>query len=132
AIDEGIAYPVLVGRPDIIATRIERAGLRLQPGVNCEVVNPAKDTRFKQYYEAYHKLRARDGITPELAKVVVRRSNSLIATLMLKLGDADGMICGVIGRYDLHLDHIRDVIGVRPAAHGLAALHALHLDQHSL
>jgi malate dehydrogenase (oxaloacetate-decarboxylating)(NADP+) len=131
-IDEGLAHPILVGRPDIITTRIERAGLRLQPGVNCEIVNPAKDERFKQYYETYHKLRARDGITPELAKVVVRRSNSLIATLMVKLGDADGMICGVIGRYDLHLDHIRDVIGVRPEAHGLAALNALILDQHNL
>ncbi len=132
AIDEGIAFPILVGRPDVIATRIERAGLRLQPGVNCEVVNPGKDDRFKQYYDAYHALRARDGITPDLAKVVVRRSNSLIATMMVKLGDADGMIGGVIGRYDLHLEQIREVIGVRPGAHGLAALNALILDQYSL
>jgi len=132
AIDEGIAKPILIGRPDVIATRIERAGLRLQDGVNCEIVNPAKDERFKQYYETYHKLRARDGITPELAKVVVRRSNSLIATLMLKLGDADGMICGVIGRYDLHLAQVQEVIGARPEAHGLAALNALILDQHNL
>ncbi len=132
AIDEGIAKPILIGRPDVIATRIERAGLRLQDGVNCEIVNPAKDERFKQYYETYHKLRARDGITPELAKVVVRRSNSLIATLMLKLGDADGMICGVIGRYDLHLAQVQEVIGARPEAHGLAALNALILDNHNL
>ncbi len=132
AIDEGIARPILIGRPDVIATRIERAGLRLQDGVNCEVVNPAKDERFKQYYEAYHKLRARDGISPDLAKLVVRRSNSLIATLMLKLGDADGMICGVIGRYDLHLAQVEEVIGTRPGAHGLAALNALILEQHNL
>ena len=132
AVDEGLAFPILVGRPDIIATRIERAGLRLQPGANCEIVNPGKDDRFKQYYEAYHKLRARDGISPDLAKVVVRRSNSLIATLLVKMGDADGMICGVIGRYDFHLEHIRDVIGVRPEAHSLAALNALILDQHNL
>jgi len=131
-VDEGLAFPLLVGRPDVITTRIERAGLRLQPGVDCEIVNPAKDERFKQYYEAYHALRARDGISPDLAKVVVRRSNSLIATLMVKLGDADGMICGVIGRYDFHLDHIREVIGVRPEAHGLAALNALILDNHNL
>jgi len=131
-VDEGLAFPLLVGRPDVITTRIERAGLRLQPGVDCEIVTPAKDERFKQYYEAYHKLRARDGISPDLSKVVVRRSNSLIATLMVKLGDADGMICGVIGRYDFHLDHIRDVIGVRPEAHGLAALNALILDNHNL
>ena len=131
-VDEGLAFPLLVGRPDVITTRIERAGLRLQPGVDCEIVNPAKDERFKQYYEAYHKLRARDGISPDLSKVVVRRSNSLIATLMVKLGDADGMICGVIGRYDFHLEHVRDVIGVRPEAHGLAALNALILDNHNL
>ncbi|MDE2078566.1 MAG: NADP-dependent malic enzyme [Burkholderiales bacterium] len=132
AVDEGIARPILVGRPDVIETRIERAGLRLQPGVNCEIVNPGKDDRFKQYYETYHKLRARDGISPDLAKVVVRRSNSLIATLLVKMGDADGMICGVIGRYDFHLEHVRDVIGVRPQAQGLAALNALILDNHNL
>ncbi|MBP6614471.1 MAG: NADP-dependent malic enzyme [Aquabacterium sp.] len=132
AVDEGLAKPILVGRPDIILARIERAGLRLAPGVNCEIVNPAKDERFKQYYETYHKLKARDGISPDLAKVVVRRSNSLIATLMVKMGDADGMICGVIGRYDFHLEHIRDVIGVREGAHGLAALNALILDNHNL
>jgi malate dehydrogenase (oxaloacetate-decarboxylating)(NADP+) len=132
AVDEGLAKPILVGRPDIILARIERAGLRLAPGVNCEIVNPAKDERFKQYYETYHKLKARDGISPDLAKVVVRRSNSLIATLLVKMGDADGMICGVIGRYDFHLEHIRDVIGVREGAHGLAALNALILDNHNL
>ena len=132
AVDDGLAFPVLVGRPDIIATRIERAGLRLEPGVNCEIVNPAKDERFKQYVEAYRQLRCRDGFTPELAKVAVRRSNSLIATLLVKMGDADGMICGVIGRYDYHLDHVREVIGVKPGAHGLAALNALILDQHNL
>jgi malate dehydrogenase (oxaloacetate-decarboxylating)(NADP+) len=131
-VDEGLAKPILVGRPDVITTRIERAGLRLQPGVNCEIVNPGKDDRFKQYVEAYHKLRARDGISPELAKVVLRRSNSLIATMLVKMGDADGMICGVIGRYDFHLEHIRDVIGTREGAHGLAALNALILEQHNL
>ena len=132
AVDEQLAFPILVGRPDVITTRIERAGLRLQPGVNCEVVNPGHDDRFKRYVEAYHQLRARDGISPELAKVVLRRSNSLIATMLVKMGDADGMICGVIGRYDFHLEHVRDVIGVRPEAHGLAALNALILDQHNL
>ncbi|MBA4108300.1 MAG: NADP-dependent malic enzyme [Leptothrix sp. (in: Bacteria)] len=132
AIDEGIAHPILVGRPEVIEERVLRAGLRLKAGVNCEVVNPGKDDRFRQYYEAYHALRARDGITPELAKVAVRRSNSLIATMMVKLGDADGMICGVIGRYDLHLNHIQEVIGQKPEAHGLAALNALILENHSL
>ena len=132
AVDEGIAKPLLVGRPEVILQRVERAGLRLQPGVDCEIINPGKDDRFKSYVDAYYKLRARDGISPDLAKVVVRRSNSLIATLLVHMGDADGMICGVIGRYDFHLDHIREVIGARPEAHGLAALNALILDNHNL
>jgi malate dehydrogenase (oxaloacetate-decarboxylating)(NADP+) len=132
AIDDGLAFPILVGRPDVIATRIERAGLRLQPGSNCEVVNPASDPRFKTYVDAYHKLRGRDGFTPDLAKVALRRSNSLIATMLVKMGDADGMICGVIGRYDYHLDHVREVIGTKPDARVLAALNALILEQHNL
>ena len=132
AVDEALAFPILVGRPDVINTRIERAGLRLQPGVNCEIVNPGHDDRFKQYVEAYHKLRARDGISPELAKVVLRRSNSLIASMLVRMGDADGMICGVIGRYDYHLDHVREVIGTKPGARVLAALNALILEQHNL
>ncbi|RZI84807.1 MAG: NADP-dependent malic enzyme [Rubrivivax sp.] len=131
-VDEGLARPILVGRPEVIEERVARAGLRLKAGVNCEVVNPGKDDRFRQYCDAYHALRARDGITPELAKVVVRRSNSLIATLMVKLGDADGMICGTVGRYDFHLAHVQEVIGTRDGAHGLAALNALILDQHNL
>jgi len=132
AIDEGLAFPVLVGRPDVIAHRIERAGLRLQPGENCEVVNPGNDARFKTYVDAYHKLRGRDGFSPDLAKVALRRSNSLIATMLVKMGDVDGMICGVIGRYDYHLDHVREVIGTKPGANALAALNALILDQHNL
>jgi len=132
AVDEQLAFPILVGRPEVIATRIERAGLRLQPGENCEVVNPGNDARFKTYVDAYHKQRGRDGFSPDLAKVAVRRSNSLIATMLVKMGDADGMICGVIGRYDYHLDHVRDVIGTKPGARVLAALNALILEQHNL
>jgi malate dehydrogenase (oxaloacetate-decarboxylating)(NADP+) len=132
AVDDELAFPILVGRPDVIAHRIERAGLRLVPGQNCEVVNPASDSRFKTYVEAYHKLRGRDGFSPDLAKVALRRSNSLIATMLVKMGDADGMICGVIGRYDYHLDHVREVIGTKPGAPVLAALNALILDQHNL
>ena len=132
AIDEQLAYPILIGRPEVIATRVQRAGLRLQDGVNCEIVNPGRDERFDRYHETYHSLRGRDGFTPELSKLAVRRSNSLIATLMVKLGDADGMLCGVIGRYDYHLDHVREVIGLRPGVQGLAALNALILDQHNL
>nr|WP_297353710.1 NADP-dependent malic enzyme [uncultured Caldimonas sp.] len=131
-LEEGIVKPIVVGRPAVIEQRIARAGLRLKPGVDFELTNPEDDPRFRQYWEAYHRLKGRDGITPEAAKAAVRRSNTLIGSLMVHLGDADGMVCGLVGRYDHHLEHIRDVIGKRPDVHTLAALNALMLDQYTL
>jgi malate dehydrogenase (oxaloacetate-decarboxylating)(NADP+) len=132
AVDEGFAKPILIGRPGVIAARIVKAGLRLQPGRDVEIVDPEDDPRFRQYWEAYHKLRGRDGITPEAAKTQVRRSNTLIASLMVSLGDADAMLCGLVGRYDGHLEHVRDVLGPRKGATTFAALNALMLERHTL
>ena len=132
ALDEKLVKPILIGRPAVIASRIERAGLRLQAGRDFEVINPEDDARFRQYWETYHRLNARDGVTPETAKAVVRRSNTTIAALMVHLGDADGMLCGLVGRFDNHLDHVREVIGQRAGAQGFAAMNALMLDQHTL
>ena len=132
ALDEKLVKPILIGRPAVIDARIERAGLRLVAGRDFEIVNPEDDTRFRQYWEAYHRLGARDGITPDTAKAVVRRSNTTIAALMVKLGDADGMLCGLVGRYDGHLEHVKEVLGLRPGAKGLAAMNALMLDAHTL
>jgi malate dehydrogenase (oxaloacetate-decarboxylating)(NADP+) len=131
-LDEGLAHPVLVGRPEVIRVRIERAGLRLVAGRDFEVVNPQDDPRFRSYWETYRTLRGRDGVSPETAKAAVRRSNTLIAALMLQRGEADAMLCGLVGSYDAHLDHVRHVIGLRPGAHTLAAMNALMLDQHTL
>src|SRR6185436_16636563 len=128
ALDERLVKPILVGRPAVIAARIERAGLRLQPGRDFEIVNPEDDTRFRQYWETYHRLNARDGVTPELAKGVVRRSNTTIAALMVHLGDADAVLCGLVGRFDGHFSHLREVIGQRPGSHGFATMNALLLD----
>src|SRR5690349_15621994 len=100
ALDERLVKPILVGRPAVIASRIERAGLRLQAGRDFEVVNPEDDTRFRQYWETYHRLNARDGVTTEMAKAAVRRSNTTIAALMVHLGDADALLCGLVGRFD--------------------------------
>ena len=132
ALDEKLVKPILIGRPAVIAARIERAGLRLQAGRDFEVINPEDDSRFRQYWEAYHRLNARNGVTPETAKAVVRRSNTTIAALMVHLGDADGMLCGLVGRFDNHLDHVREVIGLRSGAKGFAAMNALMLDKHTL
>ena len=132
AVDENLAQPILIGRPAVIAARIEKAGLRIRLGHDVECVNPEDDARFRQYWETYHRLMGRNGISIDAAKAAVRRSNTTIATLMVKLGDADAMLCGLVGRFDVHLDHIRDVIGVRPGASGLATLNALMLDKRTL
>jgi malate dehydrogenase (oxaloacetate-decarboxylating)(NADP+) len=131
-LDEGMARPILVGRPGVIAMRIERAGLRLAAGRDFEVCDPENDPRFRSYWEQYHKLMGRNGISPEAAKAAVRRSNTLISALMLARGEAQAMLCGLVGRYDGHLEHVRNVIGLRPGARTLAAMNALMLDAHTL
>src|SRR5690606_13003603 len=90
------------------------------------------DPRFRQYWEAYHRLMGREGVTPDTAKAMVRRSNTAIATLMVRLGDADAMLCGLVGRFDAHLEHVESVIGVRPDAPCLATMNALMLEKHNL
>ncbi|CAN7603372.1 NADP-dependent malic enzyme [Acidovorax sp. LjRoot118] len=132
AVDEGLAKPILIGRPAVIATRIAKAGLRLQPGKDVEICDPEDDPRFRQYWETYHQLMGRRGATPEASKAAVRRSNTLIAALMVKLGDADAMICGMVGKFDSHLEHIRDIIGVKKDAPGFATVNALMLPEHTL
>ena len=131
-LDEGLARPILVGRPDVIRMRIERAGLRLQSGRDFEVTDPADDPRFRSYWETYHRLMGRDGVAPEIAKTTVRRSSTLISALMLRRGEAQAMICGLVGHFDAHLKHVRSVIGLRPGGHTLAAMNALMLDDHTL
>jgi malate dehydrogenase (oxaloacetate-decarboxylating)(NADP+) len=131
-LDEGMARPILVGRPSVIQMRIERAGLRLKPGEDFEVVNPDDDPRFRECWEAYHKIMGREGITPEMAKAAMRRSNTLISCMLTKRGDADAMLCGLVGRFDHHLEHVQAVIGMRPGAPGLATMNALLLDTRTL
>ena len=131
-VEEGLAKPILIGRPAVIAARIEKAGLRLQPGVDVEICNPEDDPRFRQYWETYHRIMGRDGVTPETAKSAVRRSNTLIAALMVKLGDADAMLAGLVGRFDRHLDYIETVLGHHANADRLATVNALLLEGRTL
>jgi malate dehydrogenase (oxaloacetate-decarboxylating)(NADP+) len=129
---EGMARPILVGRPGVIASRIERAGLRLKPGVDFEVVNPEEDSRFRACWEEYHRIMKRDGVSVEAAKAAVRRSTTLIATMLLKLGHADAMLCGLHGRYDTHFEYVKSVIGQKPGAKVFATMNALMLEEHNL
>ena len=131
-LDEGLARPILVGRPEVIRMRIERAGLRMQAGRDFEGVDPENDARFRAYWETYHRLMGREGITPEAAKAAVRRSNTLIAALMVRRGEAQAMLCGLVGRYDAHLEHVRTVIGCAPGTQTLAAMNAVTVDEHTL
>jgi malate dehydrogenase (oxaloacetate-decarboxylating)(NADP+) len=132
AVDEGLAQPILIGRPAVIEARLAKAGLRIKLGVDVECVNPEDDARFRQYWETYHRLMGRHGVSVDAAKAAVRRSNTIIASLMLKIGHADAMLCGLVGRFDVHLEHIRDVIGIKKGASGLAALNALMLEKRTL
>ncbi|MDQ5896665.1 MAG: hypothetical protein QG612_751 [Pseudomonadota bacterium] len=131
-LSEGLARPILVGRPGVIASRIERAGLRLKPGVDFEVVNPDEDARFRECWEEYHRIMKRDGVSVEAAKAAVRRSTTLIATLLVKLGHADGMLCGLHGRYDTHFEYVKSVIGQKAGAKVFATMNALMLEEHNL
>jgi malate dehydrogenase (oxaloacetate-decarboxylating)(NADP+) len=132
AVDEGLAQPILVGRPAVIEARIKKAGLHIRPGTDFEIVDPEDDPRFRTYWESYRKLMGRRGVTPEAAKTMVRRSNTTIAALMLHLGDADAMICGLVGRFDAHLEHIRNLIGLKRGAPGFATLNALTLEKRTV
>ena len=130
AIDDQIARPILIGRPEVIAARIAKAGLRMQPGVDVEIVNPADDPRFRTYWETYHQLMKRDGATAEVAKAAVRRSNTIIGSLMVKLGDADALICGLAGTYETHLERIDHILGRAPGVRQYAALNAVMTSTH--
>ena len=129
AIDEQVARPILIGRPAVINARIEKAGLRMRLGVDVENINPEDDPRFRQYWEHYHQRMCRNGATPAEAKAAVRRSNTRIGALMVALGDADAMLCGLVGTYEAHLECIQSIIGLQAGVSNYAALNALMTDR---
>jgi malate dehydrogenase (oxaloacetate-decarboxylating)(NADP+) len=131
-LDEALAKPILVGRPAVIESRIARAGLRMKPGRDVEIVNPEDDPRYRDCWEDYQHLLGREGVTPSMAKAALRRSNTLISAMLLRRGDADAMLCGLVGRYDAHLEQVQDTIGLKPGTTTFAAMNALLLDQRTL
>jgi malate dehydrogenase (oxaloacetate-decarboxylating)(NADP+) len=131
-LDEGLAKPILVGRPAVIESRIARAGLRIKPGIDIEIVNPEDDPRYRECWEDYQRLLGREGVTPSMAKAALRRSNTLISTMLLRRGDADALLCGLVGRYDAHLEQVRDTIGLKAGASTFAAMNALLLGERTL
>ncbi|ASC65907.1 NADP-dependent malic enzyme [Achromobacter denitrificans] len=131
-VDEGLARPILVGRPAVLLSRIEKFGLRLRLGEDVEVTNPEYDERFHQYWTTYWELMCRRGITKEMARVEMRRRLTLIGAMMVRLGDADGMVCGTVGAYHDHLRFVDEVIGRRPGHNVYAAMNILLLNERTV
>jgi len=126
-VDEGLAQPLLIGRPSVIEQRIARFGLRIRPGVDFEIINPEWDERYRTYWQAYHELADRQGISEEIARIEMRRRLTLIGAMMMRQGDADGLLCGTNGMYHAHLAYVDQVIGQRPGAQVYAAMNTLVL-----
>ena len=128
-VDEGIAKPILVGRPAVIESRIRRLCLRLKAGVDFELCNIESDPRFKDYWTLYHELMQRRGVTPDSAKQIVRSRATVIAALMLRRGEADAMICGLVGRYHKKLGYLRGIIPLDPGVEAMSAMTAVFNDR---
>jgi len=126
-VDEGIAYPILVGRPAVIEERIRELGLRIRLGKDIGLIDILQDQRFQAYWSEYHRLMRRKGVTPEDAKTVVRTQGTVVAALAIKRGDADCALCGTVGRFSSHLENTINIIGKRQGVHDLSALSVLIL-----
>ena len=131
-VDEGLARPTLIGRPAIIAGRIEQFGLRLREGADYDVVNVEQDERYRSFWQAYHKKTARQGVTQQLAKIEMRRRLTLIGAMLLETGHVDGLICGTWGATADHLAYIDPVIGKRDGASTYACMNGLLLPGHQV
>jgi malate dehydrogenase (oxaloacetate-decarboxylating)(NADP+) len=129
---EKIAQPIIVGRPSVVEMRLQKIGSKLKCGVDFEVVNPEDDPRFHQAWQVYHQLGARRGVTPEMAKSTLRKFNTLIGAMLVRLGDADGMICGLVNSYDFHLNFVDEVFGKADGANTYAAMNLLMLPGRNL
>jgi malate dehydrogenase (oxaloacetate-decarboxylating)(NADP+) len=129
---EKIAKPIIIGRPGVIEMRLKKIGSKLKCGDDLEVVNPEDDPRYQQCWHEYHAIGARDGVTPEVAKAAMRKFNTLIGAILVRLGDADGMICGLIDTYHSHLKYIDQVLGRAQNAEHFAAMNLLMLPGRNL
>ena len=131
-VDEGVAKPILIARPEVLLPRIEKFGLRIRPGKDFEIVNPNSDARFTDYWQEYYALVQRKGISVEYAKREVTRRTTLIGALMVRRGDADAMLCGTIAQFSLHVEYIASVIGLRKGVNQFAAMNMLILPNRTL
>jgi malate dehydrogenase (oxaloacetate-decarboxylating)(NADP+) len=131
-VDENLARPILVGRPKVLEQRIEKFGLRLKAGQHFDVINPDWDERYRDYWQTYHQMVMRKGVTQDMAKLAMRRRHTLIGAMMVHKGDADGMICGTYGTTHAHLEFIDKVLGKRPGSNVYAAMNFVITDERQL
>ena len=131
-VDEGLAIPILIGRPEVIRRRIERFGLRIRPDVEFQIVNPEFDSRYREYWSEYHRLTERRGVSAQYAKIEMRRRNTLIGSMMIHRGEADGMLCGTFGTHGLHLHYVDQVIGRSTGVSDYYAMNVLMLSDRTL
>ncbi len=131
-VDERLARPILVGRPAVIERRLERFGLRIKPGADFDLVNPENDPRYREYWEEYHRLAARAGVSQHYAQIEMRRRLTLIGAMMMHRGAADGMLCGTFGTHALHLHYVNQVIGLRPGVKNYYAMNVLLLPKRTV
>ena len=129
---EKIAKPIIIGRPAVIEMRLKKMGSKLRGGVDFDIVNPEDDPRYQQCWQAYHEIGAREGVTPDVAKAAMRKFNTLIGAILVHLGYADGMICGLIDTYHSHLKFIDQVLGRAAQAEHYAAMNLLMLPGRNL
>ncbi|AFX99452.1 maeB [Candidatus Endolissoclinum faulkneri L2] len=130
-LDEKLANPILIGRPEVIEHNLVRLGLRLKIGCDVDVIDINKDSRYELYWTAYHKIMERRGVSAKRAREIVRTNNTVIASLMMQLGEAEAAICGTVGLYWDHLSHVRQIIGTKDGINDLAAVSLLILPQGS-
>ena len=131
-VDEKIAAPILIGRPQVIEKRITQFGLRIRIGVDVELVNPEQDDRYRDYWETYHLLTERKGVTAQYAQIEMRRRNTLIGSMMIHKGEADALICGTFGTFGLHLNYVDQVLGRAPGATVYGALNLVMLPNRTI
>ncbi|MBI2707673.1 MAG: NADP-dependent malic enzyme, partial [Proteobacteria bacterium] len=126
-----IAYPILIGRRDVVAMRIKRLNLRMELDRDFELVDPENDPRYHQYWSEFHRLMGRKGVSPDFAKTVLRTNFSVIASLMVHFAEADAALCGPVGRYSHHLDSVLDIVGLKPGLEVAASLGIMVLEKGS-
>ena len=126
-LEETTDVPILIGRPDVIATRAERAGLPIRPDVDFEIVNPENDPRYRDYWETYHGIMARRGVSPDIARAIMRTNTTAIGAVMVHRAEADSLICGTFGQYSWHLQYVRQILA-RDGLHPVGALSMIILE----